>query len=277
MINFLKRKPQTELQLQEARLQALTEKVRLKEIANANAAAASRLEALESRGLPFWEPELCSHEQNRPEPVKTYHPLYIYETSAVGYPFEPKLTYEQDPLFGWGVNPFHNYLDQNVAINAFPRELYPDRPSTLRTQIAQDAIRFESRIFFERLPQYSGIIGHLRNYLIGSGMTIDVVSDTDNELAKDLCEYLDEFAKYENNHLHKRIWDSVLNLYRDGEDAIRIYPGKEYPIVRSIDVSTIRGPHNEITGPWAYGVLTSWPRDWEDVKADHLWYSDNTH
>ena len=222
MRNPFKRK--SVLELAQERLQGLQNERQALETARNLQYEASRLEALKSQGEAFYE---APRETPAPPPPPTYHKVYVYEESATGYPFEPKVFFEQDPLFGWHVNPFHDYLDQNVALNSFPREMYPDRPSTLRTQIAQDAARFESRLYFERLPQYSGIISHLRNYVIGDGMTIDVVSKDDEELAKAVTVYLDEFANYGCNKLYKRLWDSVLNLYRDGEDAIWLLPGAD--------------------------------------------------
>ena len=257
---------------------------------NRLARANALLTKLESHGKPTFDrqeqqqPEPAPHQVSRP--VTVAEPTYTADP-VTGYPFVPTLTtwnhkprFEQDPLFGWASDGF--YLDfgeagANVPLSAFPREMYPERPSTLRTQIAQDAIRFMSRAWYETMPQYSGCIGHLCDYTVGSGLTFDVVSDVDEVLAAEVNDYLTTFATYKWNNLDQRVCDSALNLFRDGEDALRLFPGAEYPQLRSTDTSTIRGPHNEITGPWAYGVLTSWPLDYEDVRAYHLWYSDNTH
>jgi hypothetical protein len=283
---------------------------------NANARAASRLEQLQSEGIPFHRAPQPQPEQARPP---SYHAVPIYETdAATGYPFKAALHFEQDPLFGWldgfGFGFPDMDLSNTIPVSAFPRELFPERPSTLRTQIAMDAVRFQSRAWFETIPQYSGPIGHLINYVVGDGMEIDVVprekddhaeeveyeqdappankatpegesepgqaeeaTDPDELLAKAVQKYLDAFAEFEHNRLLERVSESVLNLLRDGEDCLRVYPGKKFPSVRSIDTSTIRGPHNEIYGPWSFGLLTSWPNDFEDVKAFHLWKPDNTH
>lgn len=208
--------------------------------------------------------------------------------------------FEEDPIFGYPID-WNWDLGSNVPVSAFPREMFVDRPTTLRTQIAQDAIRFQSRVWYETCPQYSGVINHLRNFIIGTGLTIDVVTnkkeaageelDTEideqekpdevisgeDELATDVQDYLDDFCKYKQNKIHKRLYDTVLNYFRDGEDAIRLFPDQDGVNVRSVDTSTIRGPNNEITGPWSYGVLTSYPHDYEDVKAYHVWYADNKH
>jgi len=306
----------SELDAQRERLRKRLEAIATLEARNANARAASRLEQLQANGVPFHqEAAPAPHQQSRP----MLRAVPVYETdAATGYPFVQAVRYEQDPLFGWlDGNAFGLAgldLSTDIPVSAFPREMFPERPTTLRTQIAQDAIRFQSRAWFETIPQYSGPIGHLRNYIVGSGLTIDVVAADDgnqepayeqgeataeketpgdagsqdkeqgqpetnpnDELAEAIQAYLDGFATFKCNRLHRRLWESVLNLFRDGEDALRLFPGGEYPEIRSVDTSTIRGPHNEITGPWAYGVLTSWPRDFEDVQAYHLWYSDNTH
>ena len=262
---------------------------------NRLARANATLERLESTGKPTF------HQRTReeaPEPHQVSRPVTIYEPTydtdpVTGYPLVPTFTgyqhkttaatrqrFEQDPLFGWNSgNSFIEWGDfgTTVPVSAFPRELFPERPSTLRTQIAQDAIRFQSRTWFETMPQYSGCVGHLCDYTIGTGLTFDVVSDIDERLAAEVHDYLTVFSTYRWNNLDQRACDSALNLFRDGEDALRLFPGDEYPLLRSTDTSTIRGPHNEINGPWGYGVLTSWPRDYEDVQAYHLWYSDNSH
>ena len=265
----------TELEVAEARLAKQKKRIRDIRLRNHAARVASQLEQLEADGTPFHTPAPAPQEH----PQLSFHPVPVYETDeATGFPLVPTVHFEQDPIFGWNGNSDFGWdLGANVPINAFPRELFPDRPTTLRTQIAQDAIRFQSRAWYETCPMYSGPIGHLRNYIIGGGMQVDVTSKDDPDLATKVMEWIDEFAEHKQNKLHKRIDDSVLNLFRDGEDALRLFPGEEYPQIRPVDTSTIRGPHNEINGPWAYGILTSWPRDFEDVQAYHLWYPDNTH
>jgi len=275
-LKALIRKPSAR-RVEEQRLSKLVAEIRDTERQHELAYASSRLERLKARGVPF------VREQAPPQPLQqskpSMHPVMVYETDPqTGYPFKPGIVFEQDPIFGWELNNIWGWdLGSDVPVSAFPREMFPERPTTLRTQIAMDAIRFQSRMWYETLPCYSGAIGHLRNFIIGSGLIFNVVSEDDEELAKDVKEWIDEFAKFKFNRLDKRLWDSVLNFFRDGEDAIRLFPGPEYPEIRSVDTSTIRGPHNEINGPWSFGILTSWPKDFEDVKAIHLWYADNTH
>jgi hypothetical protein len=311
-----------DLQESRERLRGQVREIARVELRNANAEAASRLEQLKSRGVPFSQPQAV-HQPPQPQ---SYHPVPVYEADeATGYPFKPAMRFEQDPLFGWPLSDWGGVgydLSNAMPLGSFPREMYPERPTTLRTQIAQDAIRFQSRVWYETCPFYSGPIGHLRNYVVGAGMTCDAVAiepDADaepepsyeqdgppqaeadpeadeevpeeqqnpnEELAAEIQDYLDGFATFRHNALHRRVKESVLNLFRDGEDALRISPPPSeplagesdvYPEIRSVDVSTIRGPHNEIYGPWAFGVLTDWPHDFEDVQAYHLWYPDNTH
>ena len=110
--------------------------------------------------------------------------------------------------------------------------------------------------------------GHLRNYIIGSGLVLDVVSDVDAALAQDVMDYLETFTTFKWDNWTRSV-DSVINLFRDGEDALRLFPVTSTPRFDPAIPGTNRGPHNEINGPWAYGVLTSWPWDYEDVQAYH--------
>ena len=281
---FFKRSPD-DLSEERRQYDARMAEVRRLESRNRLAYANSRLNFLQEHGKPFYSPPQAQQEHHQvSRPVMVTEPVY-HTDQATGYPFvqgtttwEHKPRYEQDPLFGWDAGHVFGWeLGNDVPISSFPREMFPERPSTLRTQIAQDAIRFMSRAWYETAPQYSGCIGHFCNYIVGSGLDLDVVSALDQGLAREVMDYLEAFTTYRWNNLQERVEATALNLFRDGEDALRIFPGDEYPQIRSTDTSTIRGPHNEISGPWAYGVLTSWPRDYEDVRAYHAWYSDNTH
>lgn len=301
------RKP-TESQEQRKLLDAKLERLIELRTRNRLAKVNSELDKLESKGVPF-----DREEDPAPSPIlpPSYHPVYVYEKDEkTGFPYKPSVVFEQDPLFGWGYNSLLDWdFSTEVPVSAFPREMFPERATSLRTQVANDAVRYQSRNWFETLPQYSGPLGHLRNFVIGAGMTWDVVTkkkaaekleqqrtgkrpepdeeatesegaaeqDTaDEALAAEIQDFLNGFAVHKKNRLQRRLWDSVLNLFRDGEDALRLRPGEEYPELRTVDTSWIRGPHNEITGPWAYGVLTSWPDDYEDVKAYHIWKADNS-
>lgn len=278
----------------------VTEKTRKRkalQLRNRLAREESLLLMLEGHGRPV-ERDFNRQEQIHRQATKALtvsEPSYSVDP-VTGYPFVPSITawdvkptnphktrFEQDPLFGWNGNQFGfgfgelGELSTNVPAGSFPRELFPERPTTLRTQIAQDSMRFQSRVWFETHPQYAGACGHLTNYTIGTGLTFDVVSDVDKQLAQEVMDYLQAFAKYRANNLKKRPRQSALNILRDGEDALRLIPGDgEYPELRVIDTSWIRGPHNEITGPWSMGVLTSWPYSYDDVRAYNVWYPNNT-
>lgn len=223
---------------EEAKLQEQLAEIRQVETKNALAIASQKLEQLYSKGVPVLR--------------------------------------EQDPINGWPMN-FFGDIGSTLGVNSFPREMHPDMPTTLRTGLANDAARLQSRQFYEICPNYSGLINHLRNFIVGSGMDIKVVSDDDQELADDIKEILDNFANFKQNKLQQRVDNSVLNLLRDGDDFSELIPAKEGTHIRTVDSSTVRGPHNEITGPWSFGILTNWPKDYEDVIAYHVWYSDNTH
>ena len=165
----------------------------------------------------------------------------------------------------------------NVGLASFPREMFPASMQTLRIQLAQDAARWESRIWWETIPVYNGLLGHLQNYIVGEGMTIDVTSDTDEVLAQEVNDFIEEFAQYRYNNLYQRVWDAALGLYRDGESFLRLYPTDDLPLLRWIDPGWVRAAHNDTVGPWGMGILTDWPIDHIEPLAYHVWLPDNTH
>jgi hypothetical protein len=286
-------RPVDEVAVAAARLRKQELRIERVRLRNRLAYAASFLESLESRGIPgYREPE--PRQEQAPAqggaagpdsfPQRPLRTVYAYENNAVtGYPFEPRIyfdrpRFEQDPLYGWPLSPLDGFnwdLMSNIPTNAFPREMWPDRPSSLRTQIAMDATRFQSRLWFEQVEQYAGIIGHLKNYTLGAGMTIEVVSKKDEKLAEAMQEWLDDWWKQKSCDLNSHVEGSIINLLRDGEDAIHVLPGGDYPALTDVDTSWIRGPHNEINGPWSFGVLTSWPNRSDDPRAYNVWYPDN--
>lgn len=269
-----------------ARLNRQVRRINELRVRNRLSVTAGYLERLEQMGEQFYKPPTPPREEPR---TRTVPVLSYVKDEKTAYPFASRLDFatirhEQDPLFGWCADPFNPFggmyaWGNGAPVNAFPREMFPDRPSSLRTQIAQDAIRLMSRLWYETVPQYAGIVSHLRNYVVGEGMVVNVTSDQDEMLAKDIKAWIEEFAKHKFNKLPKRVRDSALNVYRDGEDALQLVqkPGEDYPRIRSVDTSWIRGPHNELNGPWGFGVLTDWPRDYDEVFAFHLWYPDNSH
>jgi hypothetical protein len=275
----------TELEVATRELRTLHDKRALREVHNATAFEISRLQALEARGTPFYRDPAS---QGRPRVLRV--PVPVYEQDPVtGYPFVPATHYEQitipedlrfenDPLFGWTADPFLPYTDAYISngVNSFPRELFPQFAHTLRTQVAFDAVRWESRRFFELSPTYAGLINHIRNYVAGDGLDVSATSKENPDLAQAVTLYLQAFAQHRSNDLSTRILDTVLALLRDGEDFLRLYPTDDLPLLRPVDAGWVRGPHQEITGPWAMGIMTDWPRDHIEPLAYHIWYPDNT-
>ena len=277
MFNWRKSKPD-ELAEAKARYEALRDERQKKELANAINYETSRLEHLQALGKPYYEP--LAVVPQREQTVRIPVPVYEHDDKT-GYPWKQtmhfeQVAFEQDPMFGWPTNPLYPFADYDwtaVMVDGFPRELRPDSASSMRVQVQFDAARFQSRIWYERLPQLAGVIGHLVNYTVGSGLGIEVVSEDDETLAKDIHEYLDGLCVA--NKLYKHLPEIVLGLLRDGESAIRIVPQPEYPILRQIDPSWIRGRHGEIIGPYSYGILTNWPDDFETPLLFTIWKPDN--
>jgi len=186
---------------------------------------------------------------------------------------------QNDPLFGWPVGQPLGYItalgQPLVGANSFPRELFPQFPQSLRTQIAQDATRLESRLYYETLEFYKAPLDHLVHYSVGGGLTWDCVSKEDESLAQAVSDWLEEWGK--RNRLWRLVPESVLNLLRDGETFTRTWDADEYPEATETEASWIRGPHNEIYGPWAMGCLCpQWPKRFDKITAFNLWYPDNT-
>ena len=123
------------LDQQKARYLALRTKRQEQELANALAYESSRLEYLESQGTPVYQPP---RQQPMPSLVPSRVPILHYEEdSTTHYPFVPRVRYEsvdrkhyeQDPLFGWLVDPlgFDGLYDWglgNYGINSFPARAF---------------------------------------------------------------------------------------------------------------------------------------------------------
>ena len=262
ILKVKQRKQPSELEVQKARYQKLWEEEEATRLRNGYALEASRIEHFKSRGLPVYAPvtNVDTIQEAIAKLPKHYHPVPVFnKDAATGYPFSQSVLFEQDPLFGQPYSGLDimDLASPTFAVNAFPREMFPDRPSSLRTQVAQDAMRFMSRYYYEVCPQYSGPIGHLVNYTVGGGMDYRVVSD-DEVLAQELNDWLQGLC---GDTFWKLVLEATLNLFRDGDQFTRIWPTNgDYPELTSFDSSWIRGPHNEMTGPWSFGLLTSWPK-----------------
>ena len=273
------------------RLDAVRGRIAERQALNRLAYESSRLEYLEAHGSVVYRPPALSDVRDAVAslPKREVMPVFAYEQDeATGYPFKTKIIYEQDPMNGWGYDSFsvaglYQWSGGFPGPGSFPREMFPQLSSSVRTQYGHDAVRVMSRLAAETNPSYAGCLGHLRNYMGSSGMTIDVVSSSDKGLANELQAYVDDMWKL--NRLPMRVWDSIWNLFRDGEDALHVVKrprqrldwAKEFPKIRSVDTSWIRGPENQLYGPWSMGMLTDWPDDCDEVLAYHLWNAANVH
>ena len=110
----------------------------------------------------------------------------------------------------------------------------------------------------QTLPQYAGLINHLRCYMLGQGVSINVTCKQDEILAKDVKAWPGTgSASTTTTTSPAACGRAVWNLDLNGETATRVKPnGSDYPVVRTVDTSRIRGPHNEAQPPWSFGVLT---------------------
>src|SRR5208337_3146231 len=271
-----------ELEDTRARIREQRDRIALVRARNVAAQTAADLDALESMGRPH--APSSSATRATPSHVQV-RPVYAYESDPLtGYPYVPVVRFEQfigqnDPLFGWPVGQPLGYItalgQPLVGANSFPRELFPQFPQSLRTQIAQDATRLESRLYYETLEFYKAPLDHLVHYSVGGGLTWDCVSKEDESLAQAVSDWLEEWGK--RNRLWRLVPESVLNLLGDGETFTRTWDTDEYPEAVETEASWIRGPHNEIYGPWAMGCLCpQWPKRFDKITAFNLWYPDNT-
>src|SRR5579862_896326 len=177
-------------EVNDAREKLHTRRKRIEQLRTRNALlrADAELAALEAGGKPHTG-RLDRGELGARGGLPSYRLVYAYETdNDTNFPYVPVVRYEQcelpwpagiDPLFGSNPFPGTGYIGALAGVtagtNSFPRELFPQFPSSIRTQIAQDAVRLESRLYFETLEFYSAPLKHIVRYAIGSGMSIDCV------------------------------------------------------------------------------------------------------
>lgn len=157
----------------------------------------------------------------------------------------------------------------------FPREMMPGSLSSIRVMTGLDLVRFQSKIMFETIAPYSGVVNHLTNYTCGDkGATITARSKTDKKLAQEVSDYLEKWC-IQIGFLNK-IRGCCQQLLVQGEFFPRRWIDSRITLT---DPSWIRGPHNEIgQNPWAYGVLSpNWPFEVDTVGAFHVWYPSNEH
>lgn len=157
----------------------------------------------------------------------------------------------------------------------FPREMMPGSLASIRVMTGLDLLRFQSKIMFETISPYSGVVNHLCNYVCGDkGATVVASSKTDKKLAQDLSDYLEQWA-ISISFLNK-VRGCCNQLLVQGECLPRRWRDSRVTLT---DPSWLRGPHNEIgQNPWSYGILSpNWPFEVDTIGAYHLWYPSNEH
>jgi hypothetical protein len=138
-----------------------------------------------------------------------------------------------------------------------------------------DLIRFQSKIFFETIAPYSGVINHLCNYVCGDkGAKIYASSKDDPKAAQEISDYLENWL--EKIDFQTKLRGTCNNLLVQGEAILRRWEDSNITIT---DPSWLRGPHNEIgQNPWSYGILSpNYPFEIDTIGAYHLWYPSNEH
>jgi len=157
----------------------------------------------------------------------------------------------------------------------FPREMMPGSLSSIRVMTGLDLLRFQSKVMYETISPYNGVINHLCNYVCGDkGATVMASSKKDKKLARRISDYLGQWCV--RIGFINKIRNCCNDLLRQGECFPRRWrDGK----VTLTDPSWCRGPHNEIgQNPWSYGILSpNWPFEIDTVGAYHIWYPSNEH
>ena len=206
------------------------------------------------------------------------------------YPFQETEIWEQVPVsklrFEAGDDEFFRKSDDlgwlmgwspiSLGLGGqFPREMMPGSLSSIRVMTGLDLLRFQSKIMFETISPYSGVINHLCNYVCGDrGSTIVASSKKDKKLAQDMSDYLEKWC-IRIGFLNK-IRASCNHLLVQGECFPRRWIDGRVTLT---DPSWCRGPYNEIgQNPWGYGVFSpNWPFEIDTVGAYHIWYPSNDH
>ena len=171
-----------------------------------------------------------------------------------------------DWLMGWS--------PQSLGLGGqFPREMMPGSLSSIRVMTGLDLLRFQSKVMFETIAPYSGVVNHLINYTCGdTGAGVEATSKTDRKLAQEVSDYLLKWGERVN--FQRKVRQSCNMILVQGEFLPRRWRDGRITLM---DPSWLRGPHNEIgQNPWAYGVLSpNWPFEVETVGAYSLWYPSN--
>lgn len=156
----------------------------------------------------------------------------------------------------------------------FPREMMPGSMSSIRVMTGLDLLRFQSKIMFETIAPYSGVINHLINYTCGDKGAAIVASSKDKKLGKEVSDYLSRWC--DSIGFLNKVRDCCNHLLVQGECFPRRWRDSRVTLT---DPSWCRGPHNEIgQSPWSYGILSpNWPYETDTVGAFHIWYPSNDH
>ena len=157
------------------------------------------------------------------------------------------------------------------------RDLYPYKPTTIRTQLQLDMQRNLARILAETDPNAVAILTGFRSYCVGSGLTY--VIDGSEQLIQRGTKYLAKFDKV--NQMKDVAYEILWRFIRDGEFFIRIEPGERgISWIRFIEPDQIRAPAGEMTdgipefAPYAWGILTE-NHDTLNPLRYCIWYSDS--
>lgn len=164
-------------------------------------------------------------------------------------------------------------LNYNYYLPVYNRDLYPDRSTSLRTQIQYDKVSNYCRLMYEINPSAQAVIHGLRNYVIGAGLNLKVEStekDKNNRLVKQVEKLLEDFCA--ENNLDDLEDDVYVRYERDGEVFLRIFPQDEEAQLRMIEPNFIRAPHAEShDGLWSFGILTK-SNDFDTPEAYNVCY-----
>lgn len=174
-----------------------------------------------------------------------------------------------DWLMGW--NP------SSIGLGGqFPREMMPGTPtSSIRVMTGYDLCKFQSKIMFDTIAPYGGLVNHLINYTCGdTGAQILASCKEDPKLAQEASDWLVQWA--ERINFQQKLRQSANHLLVQGIFLPRRWKDGR---VTLIDPTWLRGPHNEIgQNPWSYGVFSpNWPFETETIGAYHIWYPSNEH
>lgn len=170
---------------------------------------------------------------------------------------------------------------QNNYVTA--RDLFPYKPTTVRSMEQQNAIMFLGRQLFERNPNAKGVLTGLKRYVVGKGFEVKVC-DQELEEEEDVQEEVQQAAPPEQEEpvvdgpkvspLAKKIqklldsfcermgikdWydDVFIRGHRDGDCFVRMFIGDDGAEIRAIEPDSVRPPTGKNwEGEWSLGIQT---------------------